>query len=56
MKALVNQLRDENIKLRTKNVGLDRDLHKCGKIIEEAEQTGVMKRYYAKPSTDVINC
>jgi len=27
-------------------------LQKCTRIIEEMEQTGTMKRFYQKPSTD----
>ncbi|CAD8121690.1 unnamed protein product [Paramecium sonneborni] len=52
LKLLINQLKDENIKLRTRNTNLEKDLQKCQKIIEEVETTGNMKRFYAKPSTD----
>ncbi|KAM3138236.1 hypothetical protein pb186bvf_009713 [Paramecium bursaria] len=59
MKSIVNQLRDENIKLKTRNVNLEvsidyfkKDLQKCTDIINQMEQTGVMKRFYSKPSTD----
>ncbi|CAK77392.1 unnamed protein product (macronuclear) [Paramecium tetraurelia] len=52
LKLLMNQLKDENIKLRTRNTNLEKDLQKCQKIIEEVETTGNMKRFYAKPSTD----
>ncbi|CAD8104129.1 unnamed protein product [Paramecium primaurelia] len=52
LKLLMNQLKDENIKLKTRNTNLEKDLQKCQKIIEEVETTGNMKRFYAKPSTD----
>lgn len=52
MKSIVNQLRDENVKLKTRNVNLEKDLQKCTDIITQMEQTGVMKRFYSKPSTD----
>ncbi|CAD8105593.1 unnamed protein product [Paramecium primaurelia] len=52
LKLLINQFKDENIKLRTRNTNLEKDLQKCQKIIEEVETTGNMKRFYAKPSTD----
>ncbi|CAD8044923.1 unnamed protein product [Paramecium primaurelia] len=52
LKLIVNQLRDENIKLKTKNVNLEKDLVKCTNIIEEMEQTGNMKRFYQTPTQD----
>ncbi|CAD8185243.1 unnamed protein product [Paramecium octaurelia] len=52
LKVQLNQFKDENIKLRTRNTNLEKDLQKCQKIIEEVEATGNMKRFYAKPSTD----
>ncbi|CAD8122343.1 unnamed protein product [Paramecium sonneborni] len=52
LKVQLNQFKDENIKLRTRNTNLEKDLQKCQKIIQEVEATGNMKRFYAKPTTD----
>ncbi|CAD8128782.1 unnamed protein product [Paramecium sonneborni] len=52
LKMIVNQFKDENTKLKTKNINLEKDLVKCSNIIEEMEQTGNVKRFYQTPMQD----